>query len=274
MSEEIGESQEIVTSATQEAQQGEQPQAPESAPETTQADTAEDDQEHKLPKGVQKRIDRLTREKYRHQAELEVARRELETLRNRQPEQRQTTTQEGAPKAEQFSSYEDFLEAKAEWKAEQKVAEVLSRQAESNKRQSAQAEQSKLQQSWEKRVDEAIGIYDDFEEVALSPDVPITDTMSQAILRSEKGADVAYYLGKNREVAAQIAGMDPLSAAIAIGRIEATLARPAAKKATGAPPPINPVGSRSAPAKDPEKMSTEEWMKWRNSQVNSKRKRS
>lgn len=274
MSEEIGESQEIDTSATQEAQQGEQPQAPESAPETTQADTAEDDQEHKLPKGVQKRIDRLTREKYRHQAELEVARRELETLRNRQPEQRQTTTQEGAPKAEQFSSYEDFLEAKAEWKAEQKVAEVLSRQAESNKRQSAQAEQSKLQQSWEKRVDEAIGIYDDFEEVALSPDVPITDTMSQAILRSEKGADVAYYLGKNREVAAQIAGMDPLSAAIAIGRIEATLARPAAKKATGAPPPINPVGSRSAPAKDPEKMSTEEWMKWRNSQVNSKRKRS
>lgn len=275
MSEEIGESQEIDTSATQEAQQGEQPQAPESAPETNQADTAEDDQEHKLPKGVQKRIDRLTREKYRHQAELEVARRELETLRNRQPEQRQTTTQaEGAPKPEQFSSYEDFLEAKAEWKAEQKVAEVLSRQAENNKRQSVQAEHAKLQQTWEKSVDEAIGIYDDFEEVALALDIPVSDLMADAIKRAEKGADVLYYLGKNREVAAKIAGMDPLSAAIAIGRIEATIARPAAKKATGAPPPINPVGARSSPAKDPEKMSTEEWMKWRNSQVNSKRKRS
>lgn len=273
MSEEIGESQEIVAPASQEVHQGEQPQAPESAPETTEADAAEQPEEHKLPKGVQKRIDRLTREKYRHQAELEVARRELEALRNRQPEQRQPTQSEAAPKPEQFQSYEEYLEAKAEWRAEQKVSEVLRKQQESTKAQTAQAEHAKLQKSWEERVEAASDAYDDFEEVALNPGVPISDAMMQSIVRSEKGADVAYYLGKNIAEASRIAQMDPISAAIRIGEIAATLARPQAKKTTNAPPPINPVGARASVSKDPDKMSTAEWLAWRNEQVAKKRGR-
>jgi hypothetical protein len=266
MSEEIGESQEIVTPATQEAPQGEAPNTPDPAPdENTQADAAEQPEEHKVPKGVQKRIDRLTRERYRLQGELEAMRRQHPKQETQQP-----TSAAGSPKPEQFQSYEDYLEAKAEWKAEQKVAEVLNRQQESTKRQTAQAEHDKLQQSWEKSVDEAIGVYDDFEEVALAPDVPISDAMSKAILRSGKSADVAYYLGKNREEAAKIASMDPLSAAIAIGRIEATLARPAAKKTTSAPPPISTVGARASVSKDPDKMSVNEWLKWRNEQIKAR----
>lgn len=270
MSEAIGEiSQEIVTPATHETPQGEQPNTPDTAPEeNNQADTAEQPEEHRVPKGVQKRIDRLTRERYRLQGELEAMRRQA------QPEAKPQHAAEDAPKAEQFSSYEDFLEAKAEWKAEQKVAEVLGRQQQNAKQQSERAEQTKLQRAWESKVDAALEIYDDFEEVALAPDVPISGPMMEAILRTDKGADVAYYLGKNRAEAEKIARMDPFSQAVAIGRIEATIARPAAKKATSAPPPISPVGARSAPVKDPEKMSTEEWIKWRNEQVNSKRKRS
>lgn len=269
MSEEIGEvSQEIVTPATQEAPQGEQPSTPESAPEqNTQADTAEQPEEHRVPKGVQKRIDRLTRERYRLQGELEAMRRQV------QPEAKPTQAAEGAPTPEQFGSYESYLEAKAEWKAEQKVAEVLGRQAESAKQKSAQAESANLQRAWESKVDAALEIYDDFEEVALAPDVPISGPMMEAILRTDKGADVAYYLGKNRAEAEKIARMDPFSQAVAIGRIEATLARPAPKKATAAPPPISPVGARASVSKDPDKMSTNEWLAWRRDQLASKGKR-
>lgn len=270
MTEAAGESQ-IETPAIED--QGDQSQ-PGSTPENTQADAAADDHEHKLPKGVQKRIDRLTRDKYRTQAELDIARRELESIRSQRAEpQRATQAAEGAPKPDQFSSYEDYLEAKAEWKAEQKVAELLGRQAEATKRQSAEAEKSERQKAWEKRADDAMGIYDDFEEVALSPDVPVSQAMAEAIQRAEKGADVLYYLGKNTEVAEKIARMDPLSAAIEIGKLEATITRPAAKKATSAPAPISPVGARASVSKDPEKMSTQEWMAWRNEQINSKRKR-
>ena len=268
MSEEMGESLEAITSAPQEAPQDAQPQSPDQAPENTQADTAEQpDEEHKVPKGVQKRIDRLTRERYRLQGELEAMRRQAQA-----PEpQARAAQSDDAPKPEQFQSYEQYLEAKAEWKAEQKVAEVFRKQQETTQRQTAEAERRQISQAWEQRVEAAADAYDDFEEVALAPDLPVSGVMAEAIQRAEKGADVLYYLGKNREVAAQIARLDPLSAAIRIGEIAATLARPAPKKATNAPPPISPVGARASVSKDPDKMSTDEWLKWRNDQIKARR---
>lgn len=254
----IGElSQGATTPAAPEAPQGEQPQNPEQAPENTQADTAEQpDEEHKVPKGVQKRIDRLTRERYQLKGELEAMRRMAAQQPAPQPVAHAT---DDAPKPEQFQSYEQYLEAKAEWKAEQKVAEVLRKQQESTQRQSAEAERRQISQAWEQRVEAAADAYDDFEEVALAPDLPVSGVMAEAIQRAEKGADVLYYLGKNREVAAQIARLDPLSAAIRIGEIAATLARPVAKKTTNAPPPISPVGARATVSKDPAKLSDAEW---------------
>lgn len=265
----IGESQEVEAPAPQVDQQGDQPQHQESAPDTNdKPDAGEDDQGHQLPKGVQKRIDRLTREKYRLQAQLDV----MQSQRAQPEQQRQPAPQaEGAPTPDKFSSYEEYLEAKAEWKAEQKVAEVLRKQQESTQQQTAQAEHTKLQRTWEKRVQDAMSVYDDFEDVALSPDVPVTQAMMQSILRAEKGADVAYFLGKNPEVAQQLSQLDPVSVAIRIGEIAATVARPAAKKTTNAPPPITPIGSRAGgPQKDPDKMSVEEWTRWRNDQIKAR----
>lgn len=258
MPEEVsGESQGVVTPDTQAAPQGEiAEQQPDAAPENAQADTAEHpDDEHKVPKGVQKRIDRLTRERYRLQGELDAIRRQM----TQAPEPKQAQQNDDAPTPEQFQSYEQYLEAKAEWKAEQKVAEVLRKHQESTKAQSVEAERRQVSQAWEQRVEAASDIYDDFEEVALAPDLPVTGVMAEAIQRAEKGADVLYYLGKNREVAAQIARLDPLSAAIRIGEIAATLARPQPKKTSNAPPPISPVGARAAVSKDPAKMSDAEW---------------
>jgi hypothetical protein len=267
MSEEIGDiSQGVVTPEPHETHQGEQPNTPESAPDTnTEADAAaQPDEDHKVPKGVQKRIDRLTRERYRLQGELEAMRRQPpQPAVQAQPER----SQDGTPKPEQFASYEAFLEAKAEWKAEQKVTEVLQRQQESTRQQTVRQRQAEMQQSWDKQIDAAADIYDDFEEVALSPDVPVSGAMAEAIQLAEKGADVLYYLGKNREEAAKIARMDPLRAAVAIGRIEATLARPTPKKTTNAPAPISPVGARAAVTKDPSKMTDAEFSAWRREQI-------
>jgi hypothetical protein len=255
---------------------GEQTQTPPSEPgvptETPEPKPPEDGGEperHTLPKGVQKRIDRLTRDKYRLQAELEMARRQAPQA---EPQRQPAEGAKGAPKPDQFKSYEEFLEARAEWKAEQRVESLLGELRETAQRQAGKAEQQKLQSQWEKRVSDAMTTYDDFEEVALSPEVPISEPMMAAILRSPKGADVAYYLGKNPETAAQIAGLDPVSAAIRIGEIAATVAKPAPKRTTAAPAPINPVGSRAEAQKDPNKMTTDEWMRWRNEQAGPRRR--
>lgn len=259
---------EPVSSATPAPQPGDSTQTPapdaSATPGTQEAKpdaNEEAEPKHTLPKGVQKRIDRLTRDKYRLQAELDVARRQTPQA---EPKQKPT---DGEPKADQFRSYEEYLEARAEWKAEQRVEKRLGELRDTAQRQAGQAEHEKLQAQWEKRVGEALTTYDDFEEVALSPEVPISEPMMAAILRSPKGADVAYHLGKNIDLAAQIAGLDPISAAIRIGEIAATLSRPTPKKPTGAPPPINPVGGRATTTKDPANMTDKEFAEWRREQI-------
>lgn len=264
-------SAEPVQSATPAPAPGESTQtpAPEAA-ETQKPETSEDGAEpkHELPRGVQRRIDRLTRDKYRLQAELEMARKQA-------PQEQQKPTApaaEGAPKPDQFKSYEEYLEARADWRAEQKVSKMVGELQQNAQREAGKAEQERLIKGLQKQFDEATGVYDDFEEVALSPEVPISEPVYAAILRSPKGADVAYYLGKNPEKAAQIAGLDPIAAAVRIGEIGATVTRPTAKKTTSAPAPIEPVGGRTGATKDPSKMTTDEWMRWRNEQTSARRR--
>ena len=83
MSEEVELQQAAVETTPEQAAQ-----QPETEPENqtdvdTTAQAKEDEDEHRVPKGVQKRIDRLTQEKYRLRAELDF-------LRSQQPQQAQT----------------------------------------------------------------------------------------------------------------------------------------------------------------------------------------
>ena len=244
-------------------------QQPETAPENqTDVDTTEqakkdDDEDHRVPKGVQKRIDRLTQEKYRLRAELEV-------LRNQQPKQqaiKQPEQSEQAPKLEQYESIEAYLDALADHKASQKADKVFKEREATERQTRQQQEQAKLHDGYAKQTEQARTAYDDFDDVVQDPDLPISQAMAEAIMRSGNGADVAYYLGKNPDQAARLASLDPFSAAVEIGRIAATVVRPQPRKASSAPPPIQPVGTRASGTKDPDKMSTEEWMAWRNEQV-------
>ena len=244
-------------------------QQPETAPENqtdvdTTAQAKEDEDEHRVPKGVQKRIDRLTQEKYRLRAELDF-------LRGQQPQQAQPAQQaqqpSQAPKLEQYNSIEEYLDALADHKASQKF-DHLAKEREAKESQTRQQQEvAKLHESYTKQTEQARQAYGDFDDVVQDPDLPISQAMAEAIMRSTNGADVAYYLGKNPDQAARIASLDPFSAAVEIGRIAATIVRPQPRKTSNAPPPIQPVGARATPVTDPDKMSADEWIKWRNGQL-------
>jgi len=107
--------------------------------------------------------------------------------------------------------------------------------------------------------------YEDFDAVAFNPSLPVNEAMEQVILGSEKGADLAYYLGSNPQEAARIANLPPMLSAMEMGKIEMKMSAP--KKTTNAPKPIQPVGSGGSQNKDPSQMSTSEWMEWRNKQA-------
>ena len=264
MSEEVELQQAAVETTPEQAAQ-----QPETAPENqtdvdTTAQAKEDEDEHRVPKGVQKRIDRLTQEKYRLRAELDF-------FRSQQPQQAQPAQQaqqpSQAPKLEQYNSIEEYLDALADHKASQKFDHLAKEREAKESQTRQQQEAAKLHESYTKQTEQARQAYGDFDDVVQDPDLPISQAMAEAIMRSTNGADVAYYLGKNPDQAARIASLDPFSAAVEIGRIAATVVRPQPRKTSNAPPPIQPVGARATPATDPDKMSTEDWLKWRNDQL-------
>ena len=90
------------------------------------------------------------------------------------------------PPVDAFESPEAYAEALAERKAEELIA----------RREQARA-QSELLESYHDKEEEARLKYDDFEQVAYNPKLPITDVMAQTIQSSDIGPDLAYWLGTN-----------------------------------------------------------------------------
>ena len=147
---------------------------------------------------------------------------------------------EQAAKQTQPAPIEQFAEDSPDALTLQKAEELIA------KREAAK-QQAVILEQYHDREEAARDKYDDFEQVAYNPKVPITNVMAETIQNSEVGPDVAYYLGTNIKEAERIARLSPILQAKEIGKIEAKLASdPPVKKTTSAPPPISPVTARSA----------------------------
>jgi hypothetical protein len=162
------------------------------------------------------------------------------------------------PPIEQFASPEEYADLLAERKAEELLA----------RREQARA-QSEIIESYHDKEEEARNKYDDFEQVAYNPKLPITNEMAQTIQSSDVGPDMAYYLGSNPKEAERISRLSPLQQAKELGKIEAKLAdNPVVKKTSSAPAPIAPItarstGSSATDTTDPraiKSMTTSEWI--------------
>ncbi len=161
-------------------------------------------------------------------------------------------------KADDFADAPSYADALAERKAQELLA-----------RRDAEAERAATLDAYHDREEEARNKYDDFEQVAYNPKLPVTETMAQTIQATDNGPDVIYYLGSNPKEAERIARLSPLLQAREIGKIEAKLGdNPPAKKTSTAPAPIAPVTARTsgAPAYDTtdprsvKAMSTSDWI--------------
>lgn len=158
--------------------------------------------------------------------------------------------------------YFDTPEAYAEALAEKRAHELV-------QQRELQRQQSEVREAYAEREEEARSKYDDFEQVAYNPRLPVTEVMAQTIQASEIGPEIAYYLGSNPKEADRIFHMPPLMQAKEIGKIESKLSdNPPVKKSTNAPPPISPVTAKGSGAPtydttDPRSiktMSTSEWI--------------
>jgi hypothetical protein len=227
--------------------------------------TATPENAENAPEVVESQNEQVEERKY-SQAEIDamIGKRLAREQRKweREQQQRAAETQivkaPSATSAEQFESPEAYAEALAYQKAEELLA----------KREAAK-QQSQVLESYQEREEAARDKYDDFEQVAYNPKLPITNVMAETIQSSDIGPELAYYLGSNPKDAERISRMSPLSQAKEIGKIEAKLAaEPPVKRTTSAPAPISPVSARStgAPALDTtdprsiKNMTTSQWI--------------
>lgn len=249
--------------------------AGEPIPAPTPDETVNQDQSEPAPERTftQAELDEIVNKRLaREHRKLEKLEREAEIARAVQQDREQRSQPQASndpPQRENFDSYEDYLEARSDWKVEQKLSEREAQIQEERVAIEAQARLAEQTRTWEERAEKAAEKYADFADVVTNnDDLPISPVMAQAIRGNEAGIDVAYHLGKNPSEAARIAKLDPVSQVFELGRLSASL--PAAKPVSKATPPLETVsGSRSQTrgSIDEPGISTEEYIRRRNAQL-------
>lgn len=259
-----------------EKEEGDESDQDESTDDESDQDESEekDEQKPKKKSGFKKRIERF--QKRLSEKEQELAHWKSEALKNNAESKKQgpskteqSTDLSKKPKADDFDTHEEYVEALTDWKLEQKEVE-RERLA---KEKSAKDDYQKQVESFQSKVKDFEKDHDDFQDVMSEvDDIPLSFSLQDAILTSDIGPAIMYELAKNREELERISALGPVQAAREIGKIEARLSSiqkqetaQKTKTKTKAPPPISPLsGSNSGSLqKRPDEMSGDEYLKWR-----------
>ena len=232
------------------------------------ADTPEGEDAEKSE--AAKRREREKAHKERLRKEADEAKAAAERAEQRRLKIIEAGKSEKPPAESDFSDYAEFVAAKAVWTAEQRATQRQAQEFEAEAQEARKqaeiieaAERQLVNQSWAEKVNDAKTRYADFDQVALAPDVPITPQIAEMLKHSDKGPDLAYFLGMNKATAAELAALSktsPMQAAWALGRLEASLSAPAPRMTSQTPEPIAPVRGRAQASLNPEKMSMDEYI--------------
>jgi hypothetical protein len=214
------------------------------------------------------------RAKIREQAlrdEIAARDRELEALRKTPAEKAGADPKE--PKEEDFNDFLAFTVAKATFEA-QRAAEAAvksSRDREASERAAEQATADKQQHALDhqERVTAAKAVITDFDTVMEGmKGVEVRDDLIDEIMSSKNSAVIAYHLAQNPSELEALNRMSPRELAREMGRLEATLKLPEAKKQTSAPPPLSKQKGGASPPSQEKSLSA-----WLDKKYGADRKR-
>lgn len=199
--------------------------------------------------GFQRRIDKLTAKYADKEREAEYWRQEA--LKGARPNAEapkpgaQDKNDPGKPKADDFGTHAEFVEALTDWKTDQKLKERDSKAEKSR----IESDQQRIAREYLERSTKFSEKTPDFQDVIEEvDDVPLSPAVRDLFLTSENGPQLAYELAKSRDEFVRVNKLPALAAAREIGKLEARLSRPSSEatpketKTTKAPNPISPVG--------------------------------
>ncbi len=210
---------------------------------------------NKTPKGVQKRIDELTREKYELKRQLEEEKTKKEILPPPIIKERPV------PPAElEFADTAEFKKARIKY--EDEINEWQEAKVSASNYAKRQAEGRKALE--DKFITDASRVADKYEDFAEAINTMwTTPALSQAILASDYAPEIGYYLAKNPEIAAKIVGKDIITIGREIGKLEARFGDASKRVISNAPAPLPIVDAIEGElSDDPSKMDMAEYMAW------------
>jgi hypothetical protein len=209
---------------------------------------------------VQKRMDELTADKYAERKRADQLAEQnakiLALLEERQNPK--AAKNDGEPTREEFESYEDFVAARAEYRAEKKVSAALEefhrKQSEVTTERTKAQETQTFERQFMERTSALTKTLPDFQEVVGDWEPKLPAAVVDMVLRLPDGPLISYHMAKNPELEAQFLSQPEYMHGIILGQISASLK--STPKVSSAPAPGKPVASRvgssSEPPSDPE----------------------
>ena len=253
-------------------------EAPDTAAEVDEAPPEKTFTQAELDKIVQREKAKVERRSERQtgelKAQLEKLSESINELRSK-PQTDASKAADAAPKREQFDTYEDFVEAKAEYKALQRVMDELgkrdSKAAEQTQKQTNERAQREFEKATHARIEAGRKDFADFDAVIKDAFedglIPAGSPLHYALIEDDEGHKLAYHLSKNPDDAERIGALPERAMLRELGKLSAKLAKPAANK----PPPIDPIGGRGNPGTAlRDDLPMDEWVKRREAQVKRK----
>lgn len=253
----------------------------ESRTSETQQEESDEQKAARLVKEAQLR-DR--REKNRLQAERRLLEKERDTYRQvverfmeqqdrgkpaPAQETQQAPTRDFNPETgKPFETYDEFVEARAAWKAEQKAMQAVERRmeeaAQAFQKQLRQVEVGRTRQEHGRRMEEYAKQNPDFEEVAARDDIEIPTVAGTILEQMSNGPALIHIIAQQPQIAATLRGMDsPLQMAAYLGQLSQWASSSRSSKISNAAPAGRTVGSKpassSTPPDDPDEY--ERWAK-------------
>ena len=225
-----------------------EPEAVEST-ETGEKDPATPEEEAKPAEadGVQRRINKITAEKYELRRQLEEERKRREELEAANP------SKDKPPSLEDPDINYDqdkLVEKMVEYRLNQEKQKLSTGEPQPDPARVAKVE------AFSSKLSEFKAEAPDYESVVSQ--MPVSQDTSDAILVMENGPQVAYYLGKHLDVLDEVNSLSPVEKALRIKELSDSLT-PAQPKITEAPAPVESVaGSSSRVTKKPEDMTVAE----------------
>jgi chemotaxis protein histidine kinase CheA len=209
--------------------------------------------EERRQQSVQKRIDELTADKYaaRNQAE-QLAKQNAQILALLEGKNTQQAQYTGEPLREQYESYEDFVTARAEYRADQKVTQALEKFQRTQQETETRAKQEQSEREAEKqflsRREAVAKEFPDFQDVIDEWRPQLPDAVANMIIRLPDGPLLSYHLAKNPSLEAQFREQPEYMHGILLGQLISSLK--VSTKVTNAPAPGKPLGNKSSPSNE------------------------